>query len=95
MKAIKATGGPERRAHNLAEAGIDAVNLRQNEWTGGTATLFHRFDRLCFGWDAQHERIVTDLLRMGLDGVYSDHVDVMMDALDRDRAQGPAPEPRI
>ena len=31
--------GPERRASQLAEAGIDAVNLRQNEWTGGMATV--------------------------------------------------------
>lgn len=95
MKAIKATGGPERRAHNLAEAGIDAVNLRHDEWTGGMATLFHRFDRLCLGWDAQHEHLLTDLLRMGLDGVYSDHVDVMMEAVDRHITQGPAQEPRI
>ena len=47
------------------------------------ATLFHRFGRLCFGWDAQHRRILDDLLRMGLDGVYSDHVDTMMEAIDQ------------
>lgn len=73
--------GPERRANQLFEAGIDAVNLRHGEWTGGMAALFHRFGRLCFGWDAQHRRILDDLLRMGLDGVYSDHVDTMMDAI--------------
>lgn len=75
--------GPERRASNLAEAGINAVMLRHSEWTGGMATLFHRFGRLCFGWDAQHRRILDDLLRMGLDGVYSDHVDTMMEAIDQ------------
>ncbi|MEM9465750.1 MAG: glycerophosphodiester phosphodiesterase, partial [Actinomycetota bacterium] len=48
--------GPERRASELAAARIDAVNLRQQYWTGGLTTLFHRFDVLCFGWDAQHER---------------------------------------
>ncbi len=73
--------GPERRASNLAEAGIDAVNLRHSEWTGGMATLFHRFGRLCFGWDAQHRRILDDLLRMGLDAVCSDYVDTMMEAI--------------
>ncbi len=73
--------GPERRAADLARVGIDAVNLRQQEWTGGLATLFHRFDRVCFGWDAQHRRILDNLIRMGLDGVYSDHVDVMMEAI--------------
>lgn len=69
--------GLERRAHQLAEAGIDAVNLRRSEWSGGNVTLFHRFGRICFGWDAQHGRVIRELLRMGIDGVYSDHVDVM------------------
>lgn len=95
LKAINASGGPERRAHLLAEAGIDAVNLRQGEWTGGMATLFHRFDRLCFGWDAQHERILRDLLRMGLDGVYSDHVDVMMEAINAHIEQPRPDDPKI
>ena len=87
--------GPERRAFQLSEAGIDGVNLHRNEWTGGMATLFHRFDRLCFGWDAQHARILNDLLRMGLDGVYSDHVDIMMETMQSHLDQGPAKEPRI
>jgi glycerophosphoryl diester phosphodiesterase len=75
--------GPERRAAELAAAGVDAVNLHHSEWTGGLATLFHRFGVLCFGWDAQHDRILTDLLDAGLDAVYSDHVDRMVDALSR------------
>lgn len=95
LKAIKASGGLERRAHQLAEAGIDAVNLRQGEWTGGTTTLFHRFERLCFGWDAQHERILRELLRMGVDGVYSDYVDVMMDTITAHVAEGTTGEPTI
>ncbi|MFZ6002557.1 MAG: glycerophosphodiester phosphodiesterase [Actinomycetota bacterium] len=75
--------GPERRAAELAEAGVDAVNLHHSEWTGGLATLFHRFGVLCFGWDAQHDRVLDGLLDAGLDGVYSDHVDRMVDALRR------------
>jgi glycerophosphoryl diester phosphodiesterase len=73
--------GAERRAADLASAGIDAVNLHHTDWNMGLATLFHRFDRLCFGWDAQFERVLVQLLRYGLDGVYSDHVDRMVDAL--------------
>ena len=73
--------GAERRAAQLAEAGIDAVNLHQTDWTGGLTALFHRFERLAFGWDAQHERVLRALARMGIDGVYSDHVDRMVDAL--------------
>lgn len=73
--------GPERRAAELAEAHIEAINLHQSDWSGGLTTLFHRFDRLAFGWDAQHERVLQGLLRMGIDGVYSDWVDRMVDAL--------------
>lgn len=67
--------GAERRAATLAATHVDGVNLHYTEWTGGLTALFHRFERLCFGWDAQHERVIRDLVRMGIDGVYSDHVD--------------------
>tara|TARA_S200000501_G_scaffold333455_2_gene336827 strand:+ start:520 stop:1263 length:744 start_codon:yes stop_codon:yes gene_type:complete len=67
--------GPERRAAELAAAGIDAVNLHHSDWSGGLTTLFHRFNRYCIAWDAQHVRIIRDLIRMGIDGVHSDHVD--------------------
>jgi glycerophosphoryl diester phosphodiesterase len=75
--------GPERCAAELAEAGIDAVNLHHTEWTGGLASLFLRFVVLCFGWDAQHDRVLDSLLDDGLDAVYSDHVDRMVDAMSR------------
>lgn len=80
MRAMRQ--GPERRAAQLSAAGIDAVNLHHEEWTGGLTTLFHRFGVLGFGWDAQHERILRNLVKMGIDGVFSDHVDRMVDALD-------------
>jgi len=67
--------GPERRAAQLADAGIDGVNLHHSDWTGGLTTLFHRFNRYCLAWDAQYERVISDLVRMGADGIYSDHVD--------------------
>lgn len=73
--------GPERRAADLAHAGVDAVNLHHTDWTLGLTTLFHRFERYCFGWDAQFERVLLELLNAGVDGVYSDHVDRMVDAL--------------
>jgi glycerophosphoryl diester phosphodiesterase len=76
-------GGPERHAAQLASAGIDVVNLHHSEWTGGLAALFHRFQLLAFGWDAQQERVLHELLDLGIDAVYSDHVDRMTDALAR------------
>ncbi|HUF32363.1 MAG TPA: glycerophosphodiester phosphodiesterase [Acidimicrobiales bacterium] len=73
--------GPERRAATLADAGIDAVNLHRDDWTGGLTTLFHRFGRYALGWDAQHRRQLDELIDMGIDGVFSDHVDRMVAAL--------------
>lgn len=70
--------GPERHAARLAEAGIDAINMHHSDWTGGLTTLFHRFDLLCFGWDAQYERVLDETFDLGIDGIYSDHVDRMM-----------------
>jgi glycerophosphoryl diester phosphodiesterase len=73
--------GPERRAATLAERGIDAVNLHHSDWTGGLTTMFHRFERLAFGWDAQHERVIAELVDMGIDGIFSDHVDRLMEGI--------------
>ena len=70
--------GPERRAARLAAARIDAINLHQSDWTGGLTALCHRFGLACLGWDAQHERQLDHLFRIGVDGVYSDHVDRMV-----------------
>jgi glycerophosphoryl diester phosphodiesterase len=72
--------GPERRAALLAEHGVDAVNLRYPDWTGGLTTLFHRFERYTLAWDLQYEHLLRTVLRMGIDGVYSDWVDRMVDA---------------
>jgi glycerophosphoryl diester phosphodiesterase len=75
------TEGPERRAAQLADVGIDAVNLHHSDLSGGLVALFHRFDRYVFGWDAQHERVLRDLIELGVDAVYSDHVDRMVGVL--------------
>lgn len=78
--------GPERRAARLQELGIDAINLHHSDWTGGLSTLFHRFGVCTFGWDAQFDRILDGLLRMGLDAVFCDHVPRMVEALARNAA---------
>ena len=64
-----------------ASLGIDVVNLHHSDWTGGLIAMVHRFGLCAFGWDAQHERVLTELLDAGIDAVYSDHVDRMMAAL--------------
>jgi glycerophosphoryl diester phosphodiesterase len=75
------TDGTERAAAELSRLSIDAVNLHHTEWTGGLTTLFHRFELVCLGWDAQLPRHLAELLDMGMDGVFSDHVDRMMEAI--------------
>jgi hypothetical protein len=60
------------------------VNLHHTEWSGGQAVLCHRFGLNAFGWDLQHEEPMTNALRMGLDGVYSDRVDMMVEAYGRE-----------
>ncbi len=73
--------GAEQLAAQLSRQKINAVNMPYADWTGGTAALFHRFGVLAFGWDAQHDRTLGELLDSGLDGIYSDHVDRMMRAI--------------
>ena len=82
-RTARMSRGLERHAADLAELGIDALNLPVEEWTGGAVTLCHRFDRLAFAWDAQHERQLLEVLDMGIDAVYSDYVDRLVDALGR------------
>ena len=49
--------------------------MRHTEWTAGLVGLFHRFGVLAFAWGAQEVRHVRAMLDVGVDGVYSDHVD--------------------
>jgi glycerophosphoryl diester phosphodiesterase len=74
-------GAPEKRGAELRAAGIDAINMHYSDWTGGLTTLFARFELQCFGWDAQHERVLRELIAMRIDGVYCDDPERMMSVL--------------
>ncbi len=76
----KISEGPERRAAHLARVGIDCVNMHHSFWNGGLVALFHRFERFTFSWDLQFEHVLQPALRMGIDAVYSDWPDRMVDA---------------
>ena len=69
----------EQHCARLAETGVDTVNLHHTEWNGGKVVMCHRFGLNAFGWDIQHADAMQTGLLMGLDGVYSDHVDMMVD----------------
>lgn len=72
--------GPERRMADLSNLGVVGLNMHHTDWNGGLVTLAHRFNRLAFAWDAQFEYQLTTTLLMGIDGLYSDWVDRMVDA---------------
>ena len=72
--------GPERRLADLSNLGVVGLNMHHTDWNGGLVTLAHRFNRLAFAWDAQFEYQLTTTLLMGIDGLYSDWVDRMVDA---------------
>ena len=72
--------GLEMRSSENSQAGVDAINMHFTDWTGGSVTLAHRFGLFAFGWDIQFAHQLENSLTMGLDAVYSDHVDRMVDA---------------
>jgi glycerophosphoryl diester phosphodiesterase len=70
--------GIAARAEALRAAGIDALNLHRSEWTTEVVDAVHGCGLAAFGWDAQTEPEISRLVGLGLDGIYSDHVDRMM-----------------
>lgn len=70
----------EVHAARLAREGIHGINLHHTEWTGGRVALFHRFGVWAFAWDLQFEHHLRPVLRMGVDAVFSDDPDLMVDA---------------
>lgn len=71
----------EGHANTLARTGIAALNLRETEWSLGLVTLAHRFGLQAFAWDVQEYRRIRAVLEMGVDGIYSDHVERMLAAV--------------
>jgi glycerophosphoryl diester phosphodiesterase len=67
----------------LAADGIDAVNLRHGRWTRRLVGRVHDAGLLAFGWDVQTRIGMRHALRVGLDGVYSDHPALLVDRLAR------------
>src|SRR4051794_7125520 len=72
----------ERHASDLQLHGVAAINFHRSEWKAGLVALFHRFDVLAFGWDAQELRHLRALFAMHIDGVYCDRPERMVAALE-------------
>jgi glycerophosphoryl diester phosphodiesterase len=68
----------ERHASDLADIGVDAMNMHHTDWSGGLVSLFHRFDVRTFAWDVQEVRHLRSMLRIGVDALYCDRPDRMV-----------------
>lgn len=77
--------GGERRAFFLSDNGFDAINLPEPLWTAGYVELFHKYGLKCFAWDAQLPRQIERLINIGIDGIYSDHTDRLLQALNKSK----------
>lgn len=86
-RLAKIKEGPERRMATLRDIGIDCINMHHTDWNGGLTTLAHKFGRHAFGWDVQHDEALNQSLRIGLDALYSDFTDRMVDAARRHGAE--------
>lgn len=80
IRLAKISEGPERRCANLAQNGIVALNMHHTDWNGGLVALAHRFELAAFSWDIQHVELLCNAFRMGVDAVFSDWTDRMVDA---------------
>jgi glycerophosphoryl diester phosphodiesterase len=60
---------------------LDAINLRAREWTAELVERAHAAGLLAFGWGAHDRSVLTRLVGLGIDGVYSDDVPAMVDVL--------------
>jgi glycerophosphoryl diester phosphodiesterase len=74
------------RLHQLQaarSAGIKAINARWLWWRESVVEQVHSLGLLAFGYDAQQSSSIQRCIDLGLDGMFSDHVDRMHAALER------------
>lgn len=74
-----------KRGRRMRELGIDALNLHHRDWSPELRCDLAEEGRLCFAWDLQEPEDLQAALQLGVDAVYSDHVDRMQQALGEHR----------
>jgi len=72
---------PGPRAERMERLGIDALNLHHDDWSDEMVDALHRRGRLALAWDTQSKAHASAALALGIDAIYSDHVDRMMAAI--------------
>jgi len=65
----------------IRDGGAEAVNTRWGWWRPALVSQAHDLGLLAFGYDAQRMTSLRRCVELGLDGVFSDHVDRMVEAL--------------
>jgi glycerophosphoryl diester phosphodiesterase len=80
--------GPRRSLafRGIRDAGMDAVNARWPWWTPRFVDEVHRLGMRAFGYDCQRPASIRRALDMGLDAIFSDHVETMLVELNRPAA---------
>jgi glycerophosphoryl diester phosphodiesterase len=73
--------GFEGRLAALRRIGVAALNLHGSEWNAERVGMVHDAGMKAFGWDAQDDRHLRRLVALGVDGIYSDHVDRLVHAI--------------
>jgi glycerophosphoryl diester phosphodiesterase len=64
----------------LREGGVDVVNARWPLWRPSAVDDVHDNGMLAFAWDVQWPVAVRWCRRLGIDGIFSDHVRVLVAA---------------
>lgn len=73
--------GFSSRLSRLHALGVSVINLHGSEWTPERVEQVHDAGLLAFGWDAQSEYHIQRLVRLGVDGIYSDHIDRLLQGI--------------
>jgi glycerophosphoryl diester phosphodiesterase len=60
-------------------SGAEAINMRWMWWTAGLVGRLQNAGMLCFAYDAQRAMSVARCTRLGVDGLFSDHVALLCD----------------
>jgi glycerophosphoryl diester phosphodiesterase len=74
---------PRRRAsllRSLTDEGIAAVNARWQFWNRAAVREVHQLGMLAFAWDVQRPIALWRCKRLGIDGIFSDHVSLLRKA---------------
>lgn len=75
--------GLAARVSALAAAQMDALNMHRTQWTEEAVREVHAVGLRAFAWDAQNVEDIQALVKVGVDGIYSDHVDRLVDVVGR------------